>query len=368
MKEIIDVNVSFDTSFEDIELLRQEMEAFVRSPENSRDFQPDIAIGVGGIGDLDKLTLKIAIKHKSNWHNEIVRATRRSKFMCALTLALKKVPIYAPGGGGDPLGAPSNPSYSVAVTDEFAASARAKSESEKEAKKLANQKADQAAGETAETAAAEHRAVDHLNASNPVAEALEDWGYENTLNSRDPSTNRDRAAAQAAAAASRSPILSSRESQRGRRKAGETLPPMALGDDGGMPAVQLTQSSGSNPRAGQRSFDVERQAGIGSPPPPARSPYNVWTAFEAQTGSSGSHPQSSPQQQQHPSSVPSPAVHLAVQQPGSPPQLQSPPQGRPLVGARARGASVSGVQQPPQGAPHPPPPPGSGPAGPSGRT
>jgi hypothetical protein len=58
MKEIIDVNVAFDTSFEDIELLRVELEQFVRSPDNSRDFQPDIAIGVGGVGDCDKLTLK----------------------------------------------------------------------------------------------------------------------------------------------------------------------------------------------------------------------------------------------------------------------------------------------------------------------
>ena len=93
MKEVIDLNVSFDTSFEDIELLRQEMEAFVRHPDNARDFMPDLVIGVGGINDLDKLTLKIAMKHKSNWHNEAVRATRRSKFMCALALAVKKVPI-----------------------------------------------------------------------------------------------------------------------------------------------------------------------------------------------------------------------------------------------------------------------------------
>lgn len=261
MKEVIDVNVAFDTSFEDIELLRLEMEKFVRSTENSRDFQPDVAIGVGGVGDCDKLTLKIAIKHKSNWHNEAVRATRRSKFMCALTLALKRVPMYGPGGGGDALGAPSNPAYSVAVTDEFAAQARTKSAEEKESKKLANHGLDQPANSS--QAVAEERAADQINTTDPVAEALNDWGYETTLISRNASTDRNRPP-DAAGTSSRSGVVTGHESQRGRRKAGETLPPMALSDNGSMPALQVTRTSTSNPR-GKRSFDVERQAGLGSP-------------------------------------------------------------------------------------------------------
>ncbi|CRK17982.1 hypothetical protein BN1723_017598, partial [Verticillium longisporum] len=113
MKEVITIHISYDTSFEDIETLRHEMEAFVRHSDNSRDFQPDVAMGVSSVGDLDKLALDVVIKHKSNWHNEIVRATRRSKFMCALVLSLKKVPIYAPGGGSEALGGPTNPTYSV---------------------------------------------------------------------------------------------------------------------------------------------------------------------------------------------------------------------------------------------------------------
>ncbi|CRK23730.1 hypothetical protein BN1708_018057, partial [Verticillium longisporum] len=115
MKEVITIHISYDTSFEDIETLRHEMEAFVRHSDNSRDFQPDVAMGVSSVGDLDKLALDVVIKHKSNWHNEIVRATRRSKFMCALVLSLKKVPIYAPGGGSEALGGPTNPTYSVSV-------------------------------------------------------------------------------------------------------------------------------------------------------------------------------------------------------------------------------------------------------------
>lgn len=126
MSESFAIDVSFDTSFEDIELLRVEMENFVRAPENSRDFHPDFSIGVGGVNNLDKLTIKISIKHKSNWHNDRVRATRRSKFMCALAIAMKKVPILGPGGGGEPLGGPTNPSYSVAVADSWAIKSRDK--------------------------------------------------------------------------------------------------------------------------------------------------------------------------------------------------------------------------------------------------
>ncbi|TQS32788.1 hypothetical protein Golomagni_06887, partial [Golovinomyces magnicellulatus] len=119
MLECINLDVSFDTSFEDIELLRLEMERFVRSPDNSRDFMPDFHISVSSVNSLDMMSLCITIKHKSNWHNDGVRATRRSKFMCALAVALKKIPIYGPGGGSDALGGPANPTYSVSVTDAF---------------------------------------------------------------------------------------------------------------------------------------------------------------------------------------------------------------------------------------------------------
>ncbi|KAK3298043.1 Mechanosensitive ion channel-domain-containing protein [Chaetomium fimeti] len=351
MKEVIDVNVAFDTSFEDIELLRVELEQFVQSPDNSRDFQPDIAIGVGGVGDCDKLTLKIAIKHKSNWHNDAVRATRRSKFMCALTMALRRVPINGPGGGGDALGGPANPTYSVAVTDTFATDARAKSEKDKEAKKLANQTAEEAANANADPT--EKRAADNINTSNPVVEALDDWGYENTLASRDPSADRP-ANAGAAATVSRSDTVggvSARESQRGRRRAGDTLPPHSMGDDPNMPAVHLTRTSTST-RPDNQSFDVERQAGI---PPPAGSPYNTWSAYNAQAPSPMPSDAGAPHPQGVYGSPPPPTgapTHLAVQQPGAQPQGTT--SGRTLVGARPRGSSVSQ----PQGQPGPSGPPG----------
>lgn len=117
MREQLNMFVSFDTTLEDIALLKQEMESFVRDKDNCRDFQSEVEIEVTGIAEMNKLELKIEILHKSNWSNETIRAARRSKFMCALVLALRKVPIYAPGGGAAALGDKANPSYSVAISD-----------------------------------------------------------------------------------------------------------------------------------------------------------------------------------------------------------------------------------------------------------
>ncbi|KAK4224965.1 Mechanosensitive ion channel-domain-containing protein [Podospora fimiseda] len=318
MKETIDVNVNFDTSFEDIELLRQEMENFVRHPENSRDFQPDISISCGGVGDLDKLTLKVTIKHKSNWHNDGVRATRRSKFMCALTLALKRVPIYPPGGGGEALGGPKNPTYAVAVTDAYAIEARAKADEEKEAKRMVKNPGK-------ETSATEEHAAGQLNTSDPVTEALDDWGYDETLGGRDPSSDRTRPAN----SGEQPGFLGVRESQRGRRRPGEAVPPMSFGDHN--PSVQLTRAAtssssfrGKRSMDSKRSFDIERQAGVA----PAGSPFTTWTAYDSQTGQAGSN-------------IPQPQTAYSPPR-GSSTNLTAPLMGRPPAsGARSRGASVS---------------------------
>ncbi|KAL4862875.1 hypothetical protein BDV12DRAFT_178298 [Aspergillus spectabilis] len=97
MQEKLTIDVSFDTTITEIQLLRDEMELFVRDKENSRDFQPDVDIDVVGVGALDKLELTVSLCHKSNWAIESVRAARRSKFMCALVAAVRKLPIRAPG-------------------------------------------------------------------------------------------------------------------------------------------------------------------------------------------------------------------------------------------------------------------------------
>ncbi|KAL9105935.1 MAG: hypothetical protein Q9227_008959 [Pyrenula ochraceoflavens] len=136
MREAVTLYVNFDTTLEDIQLLKNEMQNFVREKDNARDFQPDVDIEVISLNEMDQLQLKIEIRHKSNWANGAVCAARRSKFMCALVLALRKVPIYGPGAGGAALGEPGNPSYSVSVTDSEAAEARQDFADKKDAKRL----------------------------------------------------------------------------------------------------------------------------------------------------------------------------------------------------------------------------------------
>ena len=136
MREQISVPISFDTSFEDVNILKQELSNFLRDPQNSRDFHPELEVEVQSLEDMDKLVLQVDIRHKSNWSNESLRASRRSKFMCALVLALRKIPIYGPGGGDASLGSPSKPSWSVAVSPEVAKAAMAKFSEDKDAKRL----------------------------------------------------------------------------------------------------------------------------------------------------------------------------------------------------------------------------------------
>ncbi|OTA37684.1 hypothetical protein BTJ68_02510 [Hortaea werneckii EXF-2000] len=117
MSEQLQVDVSFDTTFDDLQILKNQLITFVTDKDNSRDFQPEVEVQILGTTDQSKLSLQVEIKHKSNWANETVRQARRSKFMCALVAALKIVPIYPPGGGGDAAGSAANPNYGVTITE-----------------------------------------------------------------------------------------------------------------------------------------------------------------------------------------------------------------------------------------------------------
>lgn len=103
MHEQLTVSVNFDTTLAHVQSLREVMEGFVRDKDNCRDFQPDIDVEVVGVGsETDRLQLRVDIRHKSNWSNETVRASRRSKFMCALVLALRRLHIRGPGDAAAP--------------------------------------------------------------------------------------------------------------------------------------------------------------------------------------------------------------------------------------------------------------------------
>lgn len=254
MVECLDIDVSYDTTFEDIELLRLEMEKFVRAPENSRDFQPDFSIGVGSVGNLDKMTLQICMQHKSNWHNDTVRSTRRSKFMCALAVALKKIPIYGPGGGGEALGGPTNPTYSVSVTDEFAASSRADAAKAKEDSRMIPTNPGQTAREAAE---AEQQAISELNTRPLDIDTFTstwDTRDDHTISSRDNNLPDDpRRSREIENIRS---DLAKKESQRGRRKAGEGLSALSPTDSN----QQGFPPSARSPRL--ETFDEEANTGM----------------------------------------------------------------------------------------------------------
>jgi hypothetical protein len=254
MKEQLDMFISFDTSLEDIETLRTEMENFVRHTDNARDFYPDIILEATGIGAMDKLQLKIEIRHKSNWHNETVRASRRSKFMCALVLALRKVPIYGPGGGVEPLGGPTNPGYSVSVEDTWAVEAREKAEQAKEAKRLVRTNtavsvSDSKYGGTLGPLP-EEAAANSLNARRPTLDTAHERSTrrgssnsrsEDTSAVRDPSQDGKRSAE----IESIRQDLVQRKSTRGRRKRGETAPsvpfvPSGSSGPGGLGSAALS--------------------------------------------------------------------------------------------------------------------------------
>jgi small-conductance mechanosensitive channel len=145
MKEQLTLDVHFDTTFEDIQLLKNELIAFVCDKDNSRDFLPEIDVEVLGTSDMSKLQLRVEVRHKGNFANETQRASRRSKFMCALVQSLRRVPIYGPGGGSDALGGPANPTYSVSVSDGYATEAREASANTKDKARLVpNKKVDDA--------------------------------------------------------------------------------------------------------------------------------------------------------------------------------------------------------------------------------
>jgi hypothetical protein len=158
--------------------------------------------------------------------------------MCALVLALRKIPIYAPGGGGEPLGGPTNPGYSVAVPDSWATEAREKASKAKEQKRLVHSASSTGKSTSKSTSVdRDEKAGESLNARKPTADAAHrdmdapgagagaaGWKSRNdqTHGSLDESLEHHRS----------NEIddlrqgLLKRESTRGRRKPGEAIPPV----------------------------------------------------------------------------------------------------------------------------------------------
>jgi hypothetical protein len=225
MREQVSVFCDFTTSFEDINLLKVEMLNFVRDPVNSREFHPDIEIEVVSIAEMNKLELRVEIRHKSNWSNESLRASRRSKFMCALVIALRKVPINGPAGGDAALGTQEKPTWSVAVPPTEAIEAYKKYQEEADAARLqplntatAN---DTAAATGTDYLGGEGNAVSSLNNRRPGLDTIRD----DTWDARDDTSTIGRPSMDGRPDLDEVRGLLRKASSVGKRKGGSTLSP-----------------------------------------------------------------------------------------------------------------------------------------------
>lgn len=105
--------IDFGTSFRDLMSLREELEGFLEHPDNRRDYQPGLSLSIVNVRELDRMELKCAFNHKSNWSNESLRSARSMKFMCKLVSAIRRVQV----GGPPPVGDERRPNYTVMVSD-----------------------------------------------------------------------------------------------------------------------------------------------------------------------------------------------------------------------------------------------------------
>lgn len=128
MSENFTFNVSYSTTFEHLETLREKMLAFLQ--ENSRDYQVAFDVAIVGkkpsilslsaclachpdFPEQEKMTLSVDIKYKSNAQQGALKglrptvsmtlltplsAKRRNKWICALKEHLSEVQIFGPKG------------------------------------------------------------------------------------------------------------------------------------------------------------------------------------------------------------------------------------------------------------------------------
>ncbi|KAF7967435.1 hypothetical protein HWV62_34337 [Athelia sp. TMB] len=113
-------DVSYDTTFEQLEALRETMIVFLL--KERRDFLPSFDVTVVDLPDQTMLSLTADIKYKSNWQQGALKGklspvpswaqklteitgARRNKWICALKSALKEVKVYGPKG--DPSAVPA---------------------------------------------------------------------------------------------------------------------------------------------------------------------------------------------------------------------------------------------------------------------
>jgi hypothetical protein len=275
MREQVSVFCAFDTSFEDVNALKQEMISFVRDPANNRDFHPDIEIEVTSIAEMNKLELRVEILHKSNWSNESLRTARRSKFMCALVLALRKVPIAGPGGSDAALGSADKPTWSVAVPPVDAVAAYKKYKETADAKRLHplnTPEVDNDKGKSTGTdylgvaVGGEGEAVNALTSRRPGVDPVRD----DTWNARDDVSTLGRPSTDARPDLDEVRGMLHKASSAGKRKGGSTLSPYSTRFSGDM-SRQPSNIPPIPPPAVTSPYAAPPGPPSNFPPPPPRS-------------------------------------------------------------------------------------------------
>jgi small-conductance mechanosensitive channel len=340
MMEEYSVFVSFDTTFEDIQILRDELNKFVMDKDNSRDFQPDMNIEILGTTDMGKLEIQVQIKHKGNWANETLRAARRSKFMCALVAALKAVPIYGPGGGLDAAGSAANPGYSVTITDSDAKEAAKLAAKEREQARLFPpvKDDDAASSKTASDnrgaglTSQEARIIGDLNSRSPAADFARDRAFSTGRESDDGvGANLTQIRSRDTHSIDEVRGVLRRGSSRGKRRADNTHAAWA---GPSIPTISEPTGDGYSERSipyQQAAYSSAPDYSYNTSPPSAAYPYDVQTSY------------TSPQLQQTQTRLPQ------VQRVGSPiemAQLGGEASSNPYRSAAAR--TGQGYHQPPE--------------------
>ncbi|KII92920.1 hypothetical protein PLICRDRAFT_103857 [Plicaturopsis crispa FD-325 SS-3] len=120
MSEPFTFDVAYDTTFEQLEALRERMLVFLTAER--RDYLPTFDVTVIDFPEQEKMTLKADIKHKSNFQIGAIKAKRRNKWICALKIALAECHIFGPKG--DPDKTPDPKRYTLVPWDQVEAKAQ----------------------------------------------------------------------------------------------------------------------------------------------------------------------------------------------------------------------------------------------------
>ncbi|KAK6537546.1 hypothetical protein TWF694_011728 [Orbilia ellipsospora] len=119
MQETFVISLSYDTTVEDIDLLKAELRTFIHA--NPRDFftrEEDLIVNMTGFA-LDKVDVKVQVGYKGNYADG-KRGKRKAMVLKELLRLTRLIPMYGPGGGGAALGSGDNPTFGVTVTPDDA--------------------------------------------------------------------------------------------------------------------------------------------------------------------------------------------------------------------------------------------------------